>query len=112
METECGTTGSNRTSMILVGCSFMAIAAAESCIIVVGFLWKPPVFEGTTCFDSAALLLFLSAAAFAALGARKARRLYEKVWGLAGVVSALAGVGFSLWVLYRIHVVTSKFIFF
>lgn len=110
METGCGTSSPGRTSLVFTACSFTAIAGAELCIIVVGFLWGPSAFGPVTSVGLVALLLFFLGAVLAGLGVGRAGRLYEKFWGFAAAAAALAGIGFSLWILHRIDVVSAHLV--
>ncbi len=101
-----------KTFLIFLCFSFMAVATAEFFFILVGLYWVPPVFDVPWYFDMLALSMSLLAILLAGYAGYRAKRIYEKLWAMLAGLSSLGALGFSIWIFWRISVVSSKFVFF
>ncbi len=98
--------------LVFICCSFMAVAMAEFFFVLVGLYWGPPVFEVPWRFGMLAVLTSVAGMVFAGYGVCTASRMIEKMWAMVAGLSSLGAFGFSIWILWRICVVSSKFVFF
>lgn len=106
--TDSGNQG--KTALIFICFSFMAVATAELFFILAGLWWTRPVFEVAWYCDMVANCMSLLGVTLAGYAGYSARRMYEKLWAMLAGLSSLGTLGLSIWIFWRISLLSSKMI--